>query len=263
MNDIRIGIVARALRQRLGLRQVDVGRRARVSQGVVSFVERGQLERISLARLRRVLKSVDAELVLVVRWRGGEVDRLVDERHAWLGGRVAEILAADGWSVFPELTYSIYGERGSIDLVAWHRETRTLLVIELKSELTSAEETLRRHDAKVRLAAEIVEERFGWRPRVVGRLLVLPESTTSRRQVERHAALFARAYPARNIEVRQFLRSPSRSSPGRSSFAGLWFLPDTTSVRGTGGLKPRRRIHRPPKPLVTHDAAAVEPGPGV
>jgi hypothetical protein len=40
------------------------------------------------------------------------------------------------------VTFSIYGERGSIDLLAWHSETRTLLVVELKSELTSIEETL-------------------------------------------------------------------------------------------------------------------------
>jgi hypothetical protein len=56
----------------------------------------------------------------------------------------------------------VFGERGSIDLLAWHESSRTLLVIELKTELTSVEETLRRHDSKVRLAPGIARERFGW-----------------------------------------------------------------------------------------------------
>jgi transcriptional regulator with XRE-family HTH domain len=240
VNDIRIGTVARALRQRLGLRQADVGARARVSQDVVSLIERGQLERVSLSLLRRVLRGLDADLVLVARWRGGDVDRLIDERHAWLGGRVAGLLGADGWRVFPEVTYSIFGERGSIDLIAWHPETRTLLVIELKSELVSAEETLRRHDAKVRLAPAIVADRFGWRPVSVARLLVLPDTTTNRRRVERHSALFSQAYPAGNVATRRFIRRPSSTS----SFGGLWFLSDTTDLRGIQRFRSTRRIRR-------------------
>jgi hypothetical protein len=46
---------------------------------------------------------------------------------------VTRLLADDGWEAVPEVTYSIFGERGSIDL-AWHPASRTLLVIELKSE---------------------------------------------------------------------------------------------------------------------------------
>ena len=75
----------------------------------------------------------------------------------------------------------MYGERGSIDLLAWHEASRTLLVIEFKTELTSIEETLRRHDSKVRLAPGIARERFGWDPAVDARLLVLPEDRTARR----------------------------------------------------------------------------------
>jgi hypothetical protein len=68
-------------------------------------------------------------------------------------------------------------------LLAWHARTRTLLVIELKSELTSVEETLRRHDVKMRLASRIALERFRWQAAIVGRLLVLPDERTARRRV--------------------------------------------------------------------------------
>ncbi|HEY4190087.1 MAG TPA: hypothetical protein VGM28_06685, partial [Candidatus Limnocylindrales bacterium] len=62
----------------------------------------------------------------------------------------------------------IYGERGSIDILAWHAATRTLLIVEVKTEIASAEEMLRRHDAKVRLGPAIGRERFGIAPGAVG-----------------------------------------------------------------------------------------------
>jgi hypothetical protein len=58
-----------------------------------------------------------------------------------------------------------------------------LLVIELKSELTSVEETLRRLDVKVRLATRVAGERFGWRAVAAARLLVLPSSCAPKTNV--------------------------------------------------------------------------------
>src|SRR5206468_2045260 len=125
------------------------------SQGEVSLFERGRIEGMPIRTVRRLLKGLDAELVLVVRWRGGDLDHLLDAAHARLGDEVVGILRANGWTVMPEVSFSIFGERGSIDLLAWHPATRTLLVIELKTEIASVEETFRRHDVKVRLAREI------------------------------------------------------------------------------------------------------------
>lgn len=236
MNDVAIGRAVRLLRHRIGARQADIGKRAHVSQDEVSLVERGQLERVSLLRLRNIVAALDAELLMYVRWRGGDLDRLLDERHAWLSGMAADEIGREGWTVLPEVTYSVFGERGSIDLLAWHAATRTLVVIEIKTEITSAEETLRRHDQKMRLAGDIVRERFGWEPLNTGRLLILPDSSTTRRQVERHDALFRRAYPQRNVEVRRLLRRPT------SPLAGIWFVSDTTAVRGRARMVARKRI---------------------
>jgi transcriptional regulator with XRE-family HTH domain len=237
VNDIQIGRSLRSLRHRLGVRQIDIGRRSGVSQGVVSLIERGRLDRVSLRRLRRVAAELDAEVVIQVRWRGGELSRLLDERHAWLGGRVAAELGRHGWTTVPEVTYAIHGQRGSIDLLAWHPPTRTLLVIEIKTEITSAEETLRRHDEKVRLAPLIAAERFGWSPRVVGRVLVLPATSTARDRIARHAALFRRVYPTGTVGVRAYIRRPTGGALG-----GLWFFRDTNDVRGTAQSGPRKRI---------------------
>jgi hypothetical protein len=48
----------------------------------------------------------------------------------------------------------------------------------------------------------------------VTRLLVLPDDRTARRRVERHAATFRTALPARTIEVRQWIRRPEGTMNG-------------------------------------------------
>ncbi len=153
-------------------------------------------------------------------------------------GAVVRRLGALGWEVRPEVSFAVFGERGSIDVVAWHAATRTLLVVEVKTELTSVEETLRRHDVKVRLAATVVGERFGWRPARVARLLVLPDATTPRRQVARHEAVLRSAYPLRGPALRGWLAAPSGSA------ASLAYAPITTSGRIARRSPTSRRIRR-------------------
>lgn len=195
MDDIRLGTRLRALRQRLLWRQDDLAQRAGISQDVVSRIERGQIDRMPLRNVRAVAHELQAEVVVHLRWRGPELDRLIDEGHAALGGTMVRLLTAAGWQVRTEVSYSIFGERGSIDIVAWHAPTRTLLVIEVKTDLVSLEETLRKHDEKVRLAPGMSERQFGWRPTSVGRLLVLPDNSTSRRRISRHSAVIRTVYP--------------------------------------------------------------------
>jgi transcriptional regulator with XRE-family HTH domain len=239
MNDATVGRSIRILRLRLGWRQQDLAEKAGVSQGLVSLVERGRLDAVTIRKLRRVLGALDAETLFDVRWRGGLLDRLLDERHATLVGKVATVLSRFGWQVVPELTYSVFGERGSIDLVAWHATSRTLLVVEVKTELASIEATLRKLDEKVRLAPSLVNERFGWRPGPVARLLVLPADRTQRRRVARHGAVLDRALPARGPVVRMWLRGP------QASIAGIAFLsiPDGGPVRRrpANGLRSKGR----------------------
>jgi hypothetical protein len=87
----------------------------------------------------------------------------------------------------PELTFSIYGERGSVDLVAWHPARRALLVIELKTAIVDVNELLMTFDRKRRLAPRIARERE-WDPNVVGAWLIVMEGMTNRRRVAAHRA---------------------------------------------------------------------------
>jgi transcriptional regulator with XRE-family HTH domain len=236
MDDVALGRRFRALRHQLGWRQSDVGEVTGLSQDTVSRVERGLLELVSLPALRSLAAGLGGELRLELWFRGAELDRLIDEGHAALVGAVAARLGALGWELRPEVSFAVYGERGSIDLIAWHAASRTLLVIEVKTQLVSIEETLRRLDVKVRLAATLVRERFGWEPRRVARLIVLPDGTTARAQVRRHDDVLRAAFPVRGPRLRAWLRAPV------GSVAGLAFVPFTRGARGSRPPATRKRI---------------------
>lgn len=214
MNEASIGRSLRALRLRSGWRQVDLGRRVGIGQPAVSAVERGDLGAVSTHTLGRLFAVLGADVVVAVRWRGGELDRLLDRAHAALVEWVARLLTRHGWEVHVEVSFARYGERGSIDVLGWHPPTRTLLIVEVKSEIAAVEETLRRHDVKVRLGPQIAFERLGERPAHVARLLVVPGTTTTRRRLAEHATTFDRTYPARGAEVRRWLAHPSGPMAG-------------------------------------------------
>lgn len=243
-----MGRIVRALRRRLGWRQVDLAQKSRCSQRTISRAEAGHLP--ALPTLRRILAALDASLVVEVRWRAGALDRLLDEDHASLVAAVTELLAAAGWDVRVEVTYAQLGERGSIDILAFMQSTGVLLVIEIKTDMAAVEATLRKVDEKVRLAPDVARTRFGWDIRTVGWVLVMPERSTLRRRIERHSPLFARAFPARGSEIRNWLRHPTRA------IAGLWFLSPsraTARIQGRGG---RERVRVPKRPSPSRGMAA-------
>jgi transcriptional regulator with XRE-family HTH domain len=226
VDDVRVGRLIRALRLRLHWRQADLALRSGVSQQEVSVLERGHLDAVPLRTLRSLLRALDASVQFDVRWRGGAVDRLLDERHAALVGETVARLTEAGWETRVEVTYSVYGERGSIDVLGWYSRLHLLLVVEVKSELTSIEQTLRKHDEKCRLASREARERFGWQARASARLLVASSDRTTRRRVSRASPVLEAAYPIRGVAVRMWLRAPATAP------AGLLWLTDTSQRSG-------------------------------
>ncbi len=182
---------------------------------------------MSLRALRRVAAVLDARVEVEIRWRGGEADRLLDARHAALAGEMVKQLRASRWETALEVTYAQFGERGSIDLLAFRPDAGALLVVEVKSELTSIEETLRRLDQKARLGPTIATERLAWD--AVGpasRLLVLPESSTSRDRLTMHAATMDSTLPVRGLSLRRWLERPN------SPVSGILLLRDSNPGSG-------------------------------
>jgi transcriptional regulator with XRE-family HTH domain len=237
MDDARFGRLIRMLRQRRGWRQVDLAARAGVGVSVVARLEAGRLGPIRTATLRTIVGAFGLSFDAGLRGLGAEQDRLLDEKHALVLGSGASWLKGLGWVTAVEVSYSEYGERGSIDILAWHPSSATVLVIEVKTELASVEATLRKHDEKARLARTI-SRREGWQPRSVARLLVLPEDRTQRRNVERHSAVLGSAYPLGTRAVRAWCRNPS------GPMSGLMFLlpPASTRTGASGTRRARIRL---------------------
>jgi transcriptional regulator with XRE-family HTH domain len=248
VDGVRLGAPYRALRLRGNLRQSDLAGKARVPREVISEVENGRLARATLDDLRLLAVTLGADLDVRLRWRGERLDRLLDEAHAATIAVTLERLATLAWETAVEASFSIWGERGSIDILAWHPGSRTLLVIEVKSTIPDLQATLHDLDRKVRLAPEVAS-RFGWTPRAVGRLLVVAESPTSRGRVRRSRAVLDVALPIRGAAVRSWLREP------RGPIAGIWFLSNAGQTHAKLPIWRRERVRPRRRPASSPTAA--------
>jgi len=188
-------------------------------------MEAGRADDVTMRHVDAVVRALSARLELLVTWQGEGLDRLLDADHAALVEATAIELRSLGWEVAVEVSFNIRGERGSIDLLAYHQPSQTVLVIEVKSVVPDLQATLVVLDRKSRLAAEIALQR-GWVARGVSRILVLADGRTSRRRVAEHEAIFAAALPNRTVATRRWLRDPA---PGKA-FAGIWFLANARQV---------------------------------
>jgi hypothetical protein len=165
-----------------------------------------------LATIQAVAGALELSIDLRLRSRDGDIDRLVNSRHAALAEAViAWIVPFGGWAVRAEVSFSIFGERGIIDLVAWHEATRALLVIELKTGIVDVGETIGTFDRKIRLAARVAAD-LGWRPVQIGAALIVAGSATNRRGVAAHRGTFRSAYPDGIVALRSWLRAPAVAS---------------------------------------------------
>jgi transcriptional regulator with XRE-family HTH domain len=251
MDDLKVGTVVRAVRRRRGLRQRDVASLAGVSQWAVSIVERGQLDRLPVRTIRRIASVLEIRMPFEPRWRGGELPRLMDARHAALVEQVVARLAPLGWEVTVEYTFSRFGDNGAVDVIGWRAQERALLLVEVKSELDNLQKMLSVLDRKTRLVPALLALERDWRAAVVGAILVMPDRSTFRDGIARFRATFAAALPSRNVEIRRWL-----AQPGPGPLRGTWFLRlsgPSILVEGRGG--PRRiRASR-------GSATAPNPGP--
>jgi transcriptional regulator with XRE-family HTH domain len=225
------------------LRQKDVAERAGLSPSFVSRAERGRLGVCSLDALRKLAGALDIRLEVLPRWRGSELDRLLNARHSALADDAVRWLASfDGWLVKPEVSFSIYGERGVIDLVAWHPGRRALLVIELKTEIVDVGKLLGTLGRKQRLARKIAED-LGWTDvGVVSVCLIVADSRTNRRRIQADDATLRAALPLGSPHLRAWLANPT------GAVAALRTWPDSHAVTVRPGLAPVRRVRRPAVP---------------
>ncbi len=234
---MRVGAAFRAVRLRRRWRQLDVAARAGVARSVVSEIERGHFGSMPLRRVRAVAATLDIRIDLIPRWRGGELPRLLNARHSALHESVARTFERfAGWHVAPEVSFSIYGERGSIDILAYHARSGSLLVIELKTEIVDVNDLVGTLDRKARLGPTIAKDR-GWLPSAVSRWVIVSRDRTNQRRIEEHRSMLRAAFPADGHAMRAWLVRPV----GSMSALSMW-----SSVAPTDGSRTRRQRIRIP-----------------
>lgn len=232
MDTIRFGLTMRALRRRRRWTQQRLADAAGISRQVIGRIEGGQADRVAVHTLVRVAAVLGARLSVRVLWHGEGLDRLLDAAHSEMTDRVLRLLQDTDWLAATEVSFNVRGERGTIDILAFHAATGALLVIEIKSVVPDLQTMLGTLDRKVRVALELARER-GWHVTSVSRLVVVPDDRTSRRRVAQHEMIFRAALPARTVVVRRWLRAPA------GQLSGFWFL------AGARQAVPRHRVAPP------------------
>jgi len=244
MDDMRLGVAIRTLRIRRGWRQIDLATAAGVMRATVAKVEHSRADDVQLKRTRAICMALDMRLDLVPRWRGGDLDRVLNARHSAMAeSMVAAFGRRDGWIIRPEVSFSIWGERGVIDLLAWHPARRAIAVIELKTELVDIGELLATADRRRRLASRIGREQ-GWDPAIVGSWIVVLDTSTNADRIRRHKALLRAAFPTGGRAMSRWMRDPNSAISSLS----LRSMPELRNARA--GLVKRVRRQRSDGPSV-------------
>jgi transcriptional regulator with XRE-family HTH domain len=239
MEDHRLGSSIRAIRVKRGWTQQELARRSGVSRATISRLERGHLATFSVDTIRRVAKALEVRVDLVPRWRAGDLDRLLNAKHSQLHELVARWFAKElpAWVLAPEVSYAIYGERGVVDIVAWHAGRRAILVIELKTDIVDVNQMIGKVGEKARLIRQVVKDR-GWDPLTVSTWLIVAAGRTNRARIATHQAVLHAAFPNDGRAVRSWLADPIGNVAGLS----LW------SDRAAQALTPTRRVRVRTKP---------------
>jgi len=131
------------------------------------------------------------------------------------------------------VSYAIYGERGVIDIVAWHPGRRAILVIELKTDIADVNQLIGKVGEKARLIRQIVRDR-GWDPLTVSTWVIVASGRTNRARLAAHGAVLRAAFTADGRRVRAWLAEPVGSIAALS----MW------TDRDARPLAPKRRVRR-------------------
>lgn len=238
MDGLRVGAALRALRMKRRWTQEDTARRAGVGRSAISQAERGLIGRLQVDTLNAIVRVFGAWLDVRVRSLGDDLDRLVNREHSALHEQMARFLRRlSGWDFAPEVSFAIYGERGIIDILAFHRATGRLLVIELKTLLVDIQELVGVIDRYRRVAMRVAADR-GWHPVGVSVWLIVAPSRTNERRIAAHRTMLRAAFPLDGRGMRWWLREPVGDVAAMSS-------PPYAAREGTrGGIVGRKRASK-------------------
>ena len=208
-----IGQQIRAIRTKIGWTQGELGRRAGLSQSMVSLIERGRVLDLTVRTARVLLAALGARLIVTVGAPYlADRERQRDPAHSRLSSYVGGRLRRSGWIVRTEVEIGGDRSRGWIDIVAMEPRTGVMLIIELKTEIHDLGE-IQRQLGWYERASEVVARREGWRPRRrLGCLLLLATTANDARTAANRAAIDM-SFPVRASSLGLVMSGQTNTTP--------------------------------------------------
>lgn len=209
---VATGRGVRDARLAIGWSQRELGLRAGVSQAAISRLERGQPSGLGLEEIERIAIGLGGTLRITLETpfladRARQRDRV----HARCVAHVASRLRGLGWLVETEVEIEGRNGPGWIDVLAFHAESGTMLVIEVKTEIHDFGRIQRTLAWYSRRAWLVARDR-GWRVRRLhGALLLLAtDAVDARLRENRHLA--DEAFPGRAAPLAALAADPAQSA---------------------------------------------------
>lgn len=212
-----VGRAIRSLRTSFGWSQAELSRRTGISKSMVSRAERGLVGGLSFATTRRLLGAMGARSIVTIDAPvlAGKPHQ-GDPAHARMSGHVVARLRRAGWETRTEVEVGGDRSRGWIDVLAFQPASRSLLVIELKTEvhdLGQIERSLGWYEREAWASAR----RFEWRPRALRGCLFLLASSANDARVAENRISFDAGFPLRSRHLAAILAGdPSPDRGGRA-----------------------------------------------
>ena len=195
--------LCRETRTMLDITQRELAGVVGVSRPLITAIESGQAAP-SLDIVQRIAVALGLEIDIAWRLPVVADPKPGDRVHAWCSGHVDRRFRGHGWETRREQEVLLARAHGWIDLLAFDPRTRTLIIVEIKTQihdLGAIERQLSWYERDAALTAQ----RHGWRPlRIETWLLVLASEGVDAALREQREVLRL-AFPARASEMRQVL----------------------------------------------------------
>jgi transcriptional regulator with XRE-family HTH domain len=208
----RLGLLipgsVRETRLALRLTQTQVGQRCGLSQPQISWLERGDLTRVTVHELGRLLDALGIRLDIELQRPFVAAPPLQqDAGHAralaYVGGRIRPM----GWEVRLEVEIAEGRARGWIDLLAYRPDSRALFVGEIKAGLDDMGAAQRQLGWYERAARDVARS-LGWRVEQSASALLVLATEANDRLITANHGLIRQAFPVRAARIFDWLVDP-------------------------------------------------------